>query len=60
MHTIIAAENEIEDRLQAEDAQEIPANAGHPTGIHILGRHTCLEHALELDSKGKWQFHCAS
>jgi hypothetical protein len=57
IHTIVTAKYKVEDRLQAKNAKEVPTDAGHPPWIHILCSHTSLEHALELDSQGKWQFH---
>jgi hypothetical protein len=51
MHTIVAAKQEIEDGLQAKDAQKIPADARHPARVHVLGHNARLEHALELDGK---------
>ncbi len=57
MHTILAAQQEIEHGLQAKNAQEVPADARHPPRIHVLGGHAGLKHALELDGQGERQFH---
>jgi hypothetical protein len=56
--TIVAAEQEDVDKLETEDAQEVPGDTGHPAGIHILRLDTSLEHALELDSDREGEFHC--
>jgi hypothetical protein len=53
--TIIIAQQNVKDELQAEITQEIPTDARHPSGIHFLGRNTSLQHALELDSDGERQ-----
>lgn len=55
--TIVAAEEKDVDKLQTKDAQKVPTNTGHPSGVHILGLHARLEHALELDGDWKRQFH---
>jgi len=55
--TIVAAEQEDVDELQTKDAEKVPADAGHPPGVHVLGLHTRLQHALELDGDGKRQLH---
>lgn len=55
--TIITAEQEVKDGLKTEDTEKVPADAGHPSGIHILGHDACLKHALELDSQRERQFH---
>jgi hypothetical protein len=57
-HTVVTAEDKVEDRLQSKNTQEVPRNARHPPGVHVLGGHTSLEHALELDGQGERQFHC--
>lgn len=57
MPTIVTAKKEHINKLEAEDAKEVPADTGHPSRIHFLGLNTSLEHALELDSNGEGQFH---
>lgn len=52
--TVVAAEKEDVDELQTKDAEEVPADTGHPAGIHVLCLNTSLEHALELDSDREW------
>lgn len=47
--TIVVTEEEVENRLQAKNTQEVPADARHPPGVHVFGGDTSLEHALELD-----------
>jgi hypothetical protein len=51
--TIVATEKEDINELETKDAEEVPADAGHPTRIHLPGLNTSLEHALELDSDGE-------
>lgn len=58
--TIVTTEEEHIDKLQTENAQKVPADARHPPRVHVLGLDTCLQHALELDRDGKWQFHYSS
>ena len=55
--TIITPEEEDIDKLQTKDAEEVPTDAGHPARIHVLGLDTGLQHAFELDSDRKRQFH---
>lgn len=56
--TIVAAEKEDEDGAQTEDAEEVPADAGHPARVELLGHDARLEHALELEGDGEGEFHC--
>lgn len=56
--TIIAAQKIDVDKLEAKDAQEIPADTRHPSRIQVLGLHTTLKHALELDGNRERKFHC--
>ena len=55
--TVVASEQEVKDGLQAEDAEEVPANARHPPRVHILRHDAGLQHALELDRDRERQFH---
>lgn len=54
--TIFTSQDEVEHTLETKDAQEIPADTGHPPGIHLLGHNASLQHALELDGDGEGQF----
>jgi hypothetical protein len=57
-HTVVTAEDKVEDRLESKNAQEIPRNARHPPRVHVLSGNASLKHALELDSERERQFHC--
>lgn len=57
MLTVVTSKEEHIDKLETEDTQEVPTDARHPPRVHVLGQNTGLEHALELDSNGEWQFH---
>lgn len=57
MLTVVTSKEEHIDKLETEDTQKVPADARHPPRVHVFGHDTGLEHALELDSDGEWQFH---
>lgn len=51
--TIVAAEDEVIDGLQAEQRQEIPRKTRDPSNVQIPGANTGLEHRLEL--RRQWE-----
>merc|ERR1712137_1119179 len=55
--SVVTAKEKDVDKLKTKDAKEVPADARHPSGVHLLGLHTSLQHALELDGDGEGQFH---
>jgi len=57
MHTVVGSKKVVEDRLQTEIAKEVPADARHPPGVHVLSSYTGLQHTLELDSQRKREFY---
>lgn len=55
--SIVAAKKEDINKLETKNTEEVPADARHPSGIHLSGLNTSLEHALELDGNWERQFH---
>ena len=51
--TVVTPQNEVEDRLQPEEAEEIPADTRHPSGVHVFRVDAGLKHAFELDGQGE-------
>ena len=55
---ILATQDEVVNRLETEQSQEVPRKRRHPSDIQIAGTDTGLQHLLELRCKREWQFHC--
>lgn len=58
MHTIITAEDESKNGLEAHQIEEVPRKTGDPLHVKIASQDTRLQHRLEADSKREGQFHC--
>ena len=54
---VVAAEEVDEDGLQAEEADEVQRDGGHPAGVEVACCYACLQHLFELWGDGEGEFH---
>ena len=56
--TVVIAENEDENGLEAEEVEDVPRETGHPSHVQIPRHDSRLQHRFEADSEGKGKLHC--
>ena len=56
--TVVAAEDEPVQPVQAEEVEEVPGERGDPADVHVGSLDAALQHALEPESEGERQFNC--
>lgn len=56
--TVLLAEDEAVDRVETEEAEEVPGDGGDPADVQIARLDSALEHALEAKSEGEGESGC--
>ncbi len=50
-NTVVVAQDNAVQSIQAKEVEEVPRQGGHPSYIHILSLNTSLQHGLKAESQ---------